>query len=238
MIDVLIIEDDSRIAEINRRFVEKVPGFQVLGIALDEQEAKEHLELLRPHLVLLDVYFPDTNGLELLRYIRQEYSDIDVIMITAAKEVRTLKEALHGGVFDFIVKPVVFDRFKETLLQYQLVHERLQSLEKEQVNQSDVDEILRGSVKGESGPIRSNHLPKGIDRLTLEKVYVVLHDSQEGLSAEAIGQEIGASRSTARRYLEYLVSTGEVFADLSYGVVGRPERVYHIHKKGSRDDLT
>jgi CitB family two-component system response regulator CitT len=43
-----------------------------------------------------------------------------------------------------------------------------------------------------------------------------------------MGEKMGASRTTARRYLEYITSTGEVTAELEYGIVGRPERRYRI----------
>ncbi len=65
-IRVLIVEDDKRIAEINRRFVERVPGYEVIGIATNEQEGKELITVLQPELILLDIYFPDMNGLNLL----------------------------------------------------------------------------------------------------------------------------------------------------------------------------
>ncbi|UUZ80182.1 DUF977 family protein [Paenibacillus sp. P26] len=52
----------------------------------------------------------------------------------------------------------------------------------------------------------------------------------EGMTAEQVAKLIGVSRSTGRRYLEYLVSLGDVTANLSYGVVGRPERVYQNRK--------
>ncbi|UUZ93689.1 response regulator [Paenibacillus sp. P25] len=97
VIEVLIVEDDVKIAEINRRFVEKIPGFQVIGIATDEVQAKERLEILKPDLVLLDIYFPNSSGLEMLQYIRDHHRDTDVIMITAAKEVDAVREAVRAG---------------------------------------------------------------------------------------------------------------------------------------------
>ena len=69
--------------------------------------------------------------------------------------------------------------------------------------------------------------PKGIDPLTLKKVRQVFDDpAVADLSADEVGQCIGASRSTARRYLEFLITEGYLKADLIYGVVGRPERRY------------
>ncbi|MBP1965533.1 response regulator [Paenibacillus aceris] len=230
-IEVLIIEDDVKIAEINRRFIEKVDAFHVVGIATDDVQAKEQLDILRPNLVLLDVYFPGANGLDMLSFIRQHYRDTDVIMITAAKEVEAIREAIRSGAFDYIMKPLVFDRLKETLLRYLDFHRELNRLNTSAtINQSDVDRLLSGSGKKE---FRSeiSFLPKGIDKLTLVKIVQAISTAADGMTADQIAKEIGVSRSTGRRYLEHLVSSGEVFADLSYGVVGRPERVYRKKEK-------
>ncbi|UJF33444.1 response regulator [Paenibacillus hexagrammi] len=225
-IEVLIIEDDVKIAEINRRFIEKVEGFRVVGIATDDGQAKEQLDILQPQLVMLDVFFPGGSGLELLSYIRQHYRDMDVIMITAAKEIDTVKEAVRCGAFDYIIKPLIFNRLQETLLRYLDFHREIYRLHGSgMVDQSDVDRLLSGSGRKEHRaevPL----LPKGIDKLTLDKIIQAISAAEGGMTAEQIAKEIGASRSTGRRYLEHLVSSGEVFADLNYGVVGRPERVY------------
>jgi two-component system CitB family response regulator len=225
VISVLIIEDDVRIAEINRRLVEKVPGFQVIGIATDGQQAGEQLAILRPDLVLLDIYFPDMNGLDFLQVIRQDFQETDVIMITASREINTVTEALRSGVFDFLVKPLVFDRLKNSLEKYQEFHNRLRRIQKENqhVNQEDIDELLERVGQKEQ---TNSYLPKGIDKITLQKVTEVLNQSEEGLNAERLAKKIGISRPTARRYLEYLVAKDQISADLSYGEVGRPERIY------------
>ncbi|NMS07621.1 two-component system response regulator, partial [Vibrio parahaemolyticus] len=70
-----------------------------------------------------------------------------------------------------------------------------------------------------------NRLPKGIDGVTLDKIRELFPNGSV-LTADEAGEKIGASRTTARRYLEYLISTGELEADLNYGSVGRPERCY------------
>ena len=67
-------------------------------------------------------------------------------------------------------------------------------------------------------------LPKGIDGITLQRVLAVL--AAEGASAEEIGTRIGVSRTTARRYLEFLVGQQLASPELEYGTVGRPERRY------------
>ncbi len=51
---------------------------------------------------------------------------------------------------------------------------------------------------------------------------------EEGITAEVLSSMVGVSRSTARRYLEYLISRKKVHAELIYGSVGRPERRYFL----------
>ncbi|PGY08411.1 response regulator [Bacillus sp. AFS031507] len=227
-IEVLIVEDDLRIAEIQKRFIEQIAGFQTIGIAASYQEAKTYIDLLQPDLLLLDVYFPDMNGIDLLKETKQQNKQMDVIMITATKEIHKVQEAISIGVFDYIIKPVIFERFKQSLLRYQEFHTKLVELRNENlhVTQKQVDKLLRKEI--DRSLSEKAYLPKGIDPLTLEKVLDVLSKVDFGLTAEFVAKEIGVSRTTARRYLEHLMSEEKIAADLAYGTVGRPERVYLV----------
>ena len=64
-------------------------------------------------------------------------SRIDVILITAAKEVQALQDAIRGGVFDFILKPMTFSRFQGALLSYQKQRNQLDTLDN--LEQRDVE---------------------------------------------------------------------------------------------------
>lgn len=225
-IEVLIVEDDLRIAEIQKKFIEKIEGFEVIGIAATNQEAIMYLEVYKPSLILLDVYFPDMNGLQFLKETKQREIHVDVIMITATKELDKIKEAITIGVFDYIIKPVVFERFQQSLERFRKYHTDLLELNKSasSITQQEVDKLLlKQQERGQN-----LHLPKGIDPLTLEKAYEVTRQTQIGYTAEHIAEKMGVSRTTARRYLEHLVAEDKLVADLVYGTVGRPERVYKV----------
>lgn len=234
-IEVLIVEDDLRIAEIQKRFLEQIEGFQAVGIAASYLEAKTLIDILQPDLLLLDVYFPDMNGIDLLKETKQQSKQMDVIMITATKEIHRVQEAISIGVFDYIIKPVVFDRFRQSLLRYKEYYGNLLQLGKDNthVTQQQVDKLLRKEADGAGS--EKSYLPKGIDPLTLEKVMEVLGKVEYGLTAESVAKEIGVSRTTARRYLEHLVYNESIEADLSYGTVGRPERVYIVLRKAAKN---
>ncbi len=64
---VLIVEDDIRIADLHRRFIERVEGCKVVAIAHRLDDAREMAEALEPHLILLDLYFPEGPGTDFLR---------------------------------------------------------------------------------------------------------------------------------------------------------------------------
>lgn len=222
-IEVLIVEDDFRIAEIHRRFTEKLDGFKVLATATTGEKAKEWLETVKPQLVLLDVYLPDMLGIELVKYIRQNFDDIDIIMITAASEVDVVSHALRGGVFDYIVKPLTFERFKKGLDNYRIKMDKLK--QEQELSPEQIESLWHSGIKVK--PPELDVAPKGIDPLTLDKILKCAQTiEQGGMTAEELSRQSGVSRSTARRYLEYLISEKKIYAELIYGNVGRPERRY------------
>ena len=218
MIKILIVEDDPAIAEIHRRFVQRLAGFEVLGVALTLFDAREQIEILRPDLVLLDVWLPDGEGFSLLRELRQAGAGLDVILLTAAREASALQEAMRLGVVDFILKPVVFERLRDTLGNYAESRAALAALA--DIDQQAVDALLGTPLQ----QVAAAGLPKGIDALTLQRVLAAL--TSVGASAEEIGNRVGVSRTTARRYLEFLVGQQLASPELEYGTVGRPERRY------------
>ena len=226
-IEILIIEDDKRIADIHRRFIDKIEGFEVVGSAHNGEEAKDWVQALQPDLVLLDVYLPDALGTDIMKFIHENSPETDIIFITAAAEVDIVKKAYRRGVEDYILKPLTFDRFKESLLSYKTKKE---ALARGGVLQADSIQLL-WNKKHIAEPASDSLPPKGIDPITKGKVVNHLKAIDGGITAETLGVEIGVSRSTARRYLEHLVSEKRAYTELLYGTVGRPERRYFIKNR-------
>lgn len=221
---VMVIEDDIAIAELHHRYLEQMGGFEVVGIATSQSEAIMQLDILKPDLVLLDVYLPDGCGLDILNHVRGNNQGCDVILITAARDVDTLQQAMRGGVVDYLLKPVMFPRLEASLKKYRSQQQELESVS--DLNQGLVDKMLQASNQSDAKPVAT--LPKGIDGVTLDKIRALFESADtKNLTADEAGERIGASRTTARRYLEYLITTGELNADLNYGSVGRPERCYN-----------
>lgn len=217
MIKVLVVDDDFMVAKVHRGFVERVPGFRVCGVAHTGAEALAAVEQARPDLVLLDIYLPDQSGLDVLRRLRDGNAPVDVLAITAARDIETVRMALRGGVVHYLIKPFTFDVLRERLERYASAHRRLTA--PDAIAQSDVDRLF-GALR----PARSD-LPKGLASHTAELVCRVLRAAGD-LSATECAAQAGLSRESTRRYLEYLVTVGKAEVGLRYGGRGRPERRY------------
>lgn len=226
MIKVLIVEDDFRIAQVQEGFLQKIPDVRVVGKALNAEDTIRKLKEQKVDLVLLDIYLPDRLGTDLLPHIRENYPEIDIIMITAATEKSMLETSIRQGVFHYLLKPVTMEKFIQTIESYKMKKKLLHN--SEEVDQSIVDQYFGTSAN--QVLINQKDLPSGVDRLTLQKVKEVLSTLDSGISIEEMGEKMGASRTTARRYLEYLVSVNVCIAKHEYGIVGRPERKYYLKK--------
>jgi two-component system CitB family response regulator len=222
MIRTLIVDDDFRVADLHCAYVERVPGFQVAGRAHTGASALEQAEQLRPDLVLLDIYLPDISGLDVLQRLREEgQSPVDVIAITAARDVESLRSAMRGGVVHYLIKPFLFPTFEEKLLSYAGARERMTRIDR--AEQGDVDRIF-GALR----TARTDALPKGLSDATLDVIVQALGRSLSGLPAAAVADAAGVSRVTARRYLDHLCQLGRVELTMRYGGPGRPEHRYRL----------
>ena len=212
----MIVDDDPMVAEINRRYVELVEGFKIEAIVHSSNEAFEILDKDEIDLILLDIFMPGMNGLDLLVQLRQAGKGTDVIVISAACDRQSIKKALQFGATDYIIKPFEFERLNSALLTYK----GLANLMGEQDNLSQVE--LDQCMLYKEQPL-ATQLPKGIDRNTLTAVWeqIKLLD-RELFSTEEMARYIGVSRVSMRKYLEFLRQIGVLKLDLIYGTVGRP----------------
>ncbi|MBR7553652.1 response regulator [Allobacillus sp. GCM10007491] len=220
MLRIGIAEDDFRVASIHEGFLSKMNNVKIVFKELNAEATMEKIKSEEIDLLLLDIYMPDRLGTELINDIREIKPELGIIMISAATEKEVVRHALQLGVFDYIIKPVTMERFIETIEKYRRFQMELE--QKSEVDQTFLDQYFGFQSKSEL----KEDTPKGIDPLSLQKVNKILRE-EKGITAEEMGKRMGASRTTARRYLEYLISIGECYAELEYGIVGRPERRYY-----------
>ena len=217
-IKVLIVEDDPTVADLHRRFVSIIDGFSVSSIARNGKEALTFLKTLDVNLVILDIFMPEGDGIDVLRSIRENRKDVDVIMVTAAQEGNFIQAAVRLGVFDYLLKPFSFSRFEDTMLSFKK-HYAIMHNKNKAFSQVEIDKVLTPSKT-------SGALPKGVQRQTLEKIISVFRQTSDPCSVDDVAKQTGLSRVTVMRYVRYLLNAGELVEKLYYKQIGRPISQY------------
>jgi len=227
---VLVVDDDFAVAGLHTGFLEADGRLEVVGAAHTGADALRLVDEQEPDLVLLDIYLPDMTGVDVLRRLRsRDGAPVDVIAVTAARELETVRAAMAGGVLHYLVKPFTARVLRERIDDYVVHWESLRrSGAGEALDQEDVDRLL--SVPRSSR--RAATLPKGLSPRTLELVANALRSTDGDASAQEVGDGVGVSRVSARRYLEHLVESGKAEVTPRYGAAGRPENRYRWLTRG------
>jgi two-component system, response regulator len=140
-VEVLVVEDDPRDAELMLRALRKNNLANNILVVSDGVEALDFLfcrgkfsnrEIsIPPKVVLLDLKLPKINGLEVLKEVKKSdiTCNIPIVIVTSSKEEPDIKEAYKLGVNSYVVKPVDFNQFvtamSEVGLYWLLVNESL-----------------------------------------------------------------------------------------------------------------
>jgi response regulator of citrate/malate metabolism len=219
MIDVLIVDDDSRTAGINAAHVARVAGFRTVAQAHSAADALALLAARPVDLTLVDHHLPDGSGPALVRELWRLGHRTDVIMVTAARDAAAVQAPARGGTVQYLLKPFSFAGLRTALEAYAAVRRGLESGGEAQ--QSEVDRMF-DALSASTAPV----LPKGHSPSTAELVRQVLLGEPGPLSAQEIGERAGMSRQTAQRYLKLLEQAGRVRLSLRYGGAGRPKHRY------------
>ncbi|MCK9916762.1 MULTISPECIES: response regulator [Microbacterium] len=217
---VLIVDDVPAVASLHARFVDAHGGCQVVGTAATGPEAVRLVRDLAPDLVLLDVFLPGFTGLEALRVLRSDGTIVqpEVIAVTAARDVDTVRAARMRGARHYLVKPFTADDLHARIDDV-LAERRVPRSVRPGLDQDSVDALMRPGAR--------RQLPKGLSAPTLLVVRSALAEAGEASAAE-IADLAGLSRVSCRRYLEHLADSGTATRSLDYGTAGRPRTRYRI----------
>jgi response regulator of citrate/malate metabolism len=213
----VIVDDDVEVASLHAKFVGAHPAFDVVATAHSGPEALSLIADCRPDLVLLDFDLPGLPGLEVLRDVRaMGGAQPEVIAVTAARDVDSVRQARSAGIQHYLVKPFTALDLRARL--DDVARDRLAlvaSGTREELEQRDIDALMRTGGRGRV------QLPKGLSGETLVTVEEAL-GSAPNSSAGEIAELSGISRVSARRYLEYLVEMKRAQKTLDYATSGRP----------------
>src|SRR3954471_19954398 len=229
MIATLVVEDDFRVARLHAEVVSQLDGYAVAGVVHTASAALDAARNKSPDLVLLDLYLPDANGLQVLRRLRAAGDPPDVIVLSAARDMVSVRTAMQRGALHYLIKPFDFDDLRTRLRAYGELHAARSS--DRETHQREVDRLF--ALVGRPVRAPAPALPKGHSPATAELVLTALREADEPLSATDVAERVGTSRTTAQRYLATLADAGKVRRNLRYGTAGRPEHRYALDAERS-----
>lgn len=221
----LVVDDDFRVAKLHAAYTSRTEGFVVVGEAHSAAQALDAVDALRPDLVLMDVYLPDGDGLGVLRALMEREDPPDSMVVTAVRDLHTVRAAMHLGAVHYLIKPFGSAALQDRLTSYRRLRQRMAACD-EEADQGDVDALFGLRSPAVSAPPARAARSGRKAPLTQDVVREAVLSASGATSAAEVADEVGISRATAQRYLSRLVQIGEVRLQLRYGTSGRPEHRY------------
>lgn len=228
MYKVLIVEDDPMVAMINQNYIEMIKDFEVIGCVVDEIDVLNSLKSNNVDLIILDVFLPNSNGLDILKKIREQQYLTDVIMVTAANGIQGVKKAMAYGVIDYLVKPFQKNRFNEAIdkfLTKKSFFQTTSTFNDANLNQDKIDIFYT------KPSVEDLELPKGLHEKTLKIILdFLLKEPNKTWTIREISRELSISNVTIKKYMNYLENIKKISSTLTHGNIGRPEYIYRLNR--------
>lgn len=103
-VKILVVDDHAIVREGTARMLELTPEFQVVGQASSAREGMDMVRSLKPEIVLMDIRMPGINGIEATRMIKNEFQDVEVIVLSMYDEEEYVVEAVKAGATGYLLK--------------------------------------------------------------------------------------------------------------------------------------
>jgi len=180
---ILVIDDDSSIRRVfQKHLTEK--DFHV-ATAGDGEEGLRLFLTEQPDIVILDIWLPGKNGLEILEEIQSKGTHTAVIMITAHEDMDTTIEAMRKGAFDYLPKPLDID-IVDSLLERIFTSRELEKRAREVSGQAG-QPLVEGKLVGKSPGMKK--IWKLIGAVSATKATVLIQ-GESGTGKELVARTI------------------------------------------------
>ena len=174
---ILFVDDDPQILSIVEQFLNRC-GFNVTT----ESNGQKAIDMVREDhfcVVFTDLNMPEISGMELLKQIKAVSSDTEVIIVSGYGTIETAIQAMKLGSYDFLQKPINFDRFKiliERIIEKQKLKEENQQIRNRLKERYKYDELIGMSPK-------MQNIYKIIDRISFGSPTVLI-EGESGTGKE------------------------------------------------------
>jgi two-component system, NarL family, response regulator LiaR len=189
LIRVMIVDDHDIVRRGLSMFLNGFDDVTLVGEAANGKDALRLCHELQPHVILMDMSLPDTDGIRLTRSIRAENPQVQVVMLTGSKDAELVQNALQAGAIGYMLKNVSVDDMLYTI--------RMAYAGKPSLGPEAAQALINLSI--------APRIPTPSYNLT-ERERSILRLMVDGLSNQQIADQIFVSRSTVKAYVSTILS--------------------------------
>lgn len=189
VIRVMVVDDHDIVRRGLATFLSGFDDLVLVGEAATAQEAIQVCSTVQPHVILMDMFLPDTDGVTLTRAIRAQHPHVQVVILTSAKNDELVQSALQAGAISYMLKNISVMEMAETI--------RAAYAGKPMLAPEVTQTLINLTVRSQNNTPNYN--------LT-ERERVVLNLMAKGLSNQEIADQIFVSRATVKVYVSTILS--------------------------------
>ncbi len=197
MNSILIIEDDLTLSLMLKTWLSKKEF--VVGTVLNVTDAKKRIIEAQPEIVLLDLRLPDGSGISLLKWVKEKYPDIIVIMMTGYADIVSAVESIKSGAFDYVAKPLnpeeLFKKITSALTQKGMQEESSipegESMEMDYIRGHSLEYQRLYEYVDLVAPTRLSVLIRGASGVGKEHIARLIHEKSERASGPFVAVDCG-----------------------------------------------
>jgi len=201
---VLLVDDHSVVRQGLRMFLRLDPELEIVGEAVNGEEAVKLSRRLQPDVVLMDLLMPVMDGLAATTIIRQEMPDVEIVALTSVLEDSSIAGAIRSGAIGYLLKDTEAD-------------ELCRAIKAAAAGQVQLSPQVVGRL------MREIRIPDSPERLT-ERETDVLRSLAKGLSNKEIAAELSIAEKTVKAHVS------SIFSKL--GVLSRTQAALYAVRHG------
>lgn len=224
MINVLIVDDNEKMAQILKSAIDSQTAFEVVATGADGEKGIELFDELKPEVVFMDIEMPGMSGIDCAKEILIREPDTYIVFSTAHTEY--MGDAFEMYAFDYMLKPFKLDRLRGTLLR---IEELLNKEDEPEKQVKKLDKLLLKNRDGMSF-VDIDEIMLVFREGSRTKIVTRRSSYTTGMNLNTLEEKL-AGESFMRTHKSYIVNLKHISEILPYG------RWTHVVKvKGLKED--
>jgi len=197
-ISVLIVDDQRLVREGIASLLNIQPGINVVGTAMNGQEAVDMAKKLTPDVILMDVHMPVMDGIAATIQIRHQSPNCQVLMLTTFDDEEYIVRSLQAGAIGYLLKDIPADDLAQAV---KLIHAGIYQLD------PAVAGVLVGQLSADRSNIQDSSMVTVAQHNLTERELEVLKLIATGMTNREIAAALSVSEGTVKNHVSNILSS-------------------------------